>query len=552
MKRLTLILAVLVFSFSLTAFQKKRAMYDICVYGETPAGIIAAVQAGRMGKNVILLSTIDHLGGVMTSGLTATDMNRYSAVGGIAREVFGKVYEYYSNPKVWRNQTRQEFFESSRHRTYTGKNDSLKIQWVYESHVLEKIFRDMLKEAGVKVVYNQQLDLKKGVVREGTDIKSITMANGKKYSALVFIDATYEGDLMARSGVSYVVGREPNSQYQETLNGVTTVEKTSERVSYENIAFDPYVREGDPSSGLLPYVHSHETLKPDGTGDNKVQAYTYRLTLTNDQDNMVPIGKPKNYDPLWFEFMARRFRIKSDFDLSNIITITPMPNKKTDTNHLDFVGASYAWAEGDHETRSKLAMMHRDYALGKLWFLANDDRVPQPIRNQMRQWGLPKDEFADNENFPYQIYVREARRMVSDFVMTEQNCRRENRIPAPNAIALGTYAFDAHGVARVVYADGLVRNEGFFFKAVSPYPINYFSIVPKAKECTNLLVPICLSASHVAYGSIRMEPVYMVLGQSAGTAAALCVDSKNSVQELPYPVLRKRLEDDAQILEPPL
>lgn len=546
MKRFVLIMVLL--GFVLSSFQPRPSQYDVCVYGETPAGIVAAVQAARMGKKVVLLSTSDHVGGVMTSGLTATDMNRYSAVGGVAREVFQRIYAHYENPKAWRNQGREDFFESAKHRTYTGKNDPLKMQWVYESHVLESIFREMLREAGVTVVYNQKLALNDGVEKKGTSIKTIEMVGGERYRAKVFIDASYEGDLMAKSGVSYFVGREPNNQYDETLNGVVATESTGTKITYERIPFDPYVQEGDPDSGLLPFILPHESLKPDGSGDDRVQAYTYRLTLTNDPKNRVAVQKPANYDPLWFEFMARRFKIKSDFDLSNIITITPMPNKKTDTNHLDFVGASHDWAEADHETRAKIAQMHKDYALGKLWFLANDERVPQSIRTQIKEWGLAKDEYTDNGNFPYQLYVREARRMVSDFVMTEQHCRRDGKVLAPNSIGLGTYAFDSHVVDRVVSADGLVRNEGPFLKSVSTYPISYNAVVPKESECTNLLVPICLSASHVAYSTIRMEPVYMVLGQSVGTAAALSIDAKRNVQTLPYERLKERLLADDQIL----
>lgn len=536
---------------TLSGFQQPNPRYDICVYGETPSGIMAAIQAARMGKKVVLISTIHHLGGVMTSGLTATDMNRYRAVGGVPREVFQEIYAYYENPAAWKNQTRDQFMESTKLRSYTGKNDSLKMQWVYESHVLENIFVQMLKDAGVTVVYSELLDRKKGVIKKGNKIESITTTKGKKYSADMFIDATYEGDLMAAASVSYTVGREPNSLYNETMNGVTTEVMTGTKVTFEGLKFDPYIKEGDRSSGLLPFVEPHSSLKEPGSGDKKVQAFTYRLTLTNDPANRIPITKPKNYNPLWFEFMARRFKIKSDFELTNVITITPMPNRKTDTNHLDFVGASNEWAEADNETRKKIAQMHKDYALGKLWFLANDERVPEHIRQQMKQWGLPKDEFKDNGNFPYQIYVREARRMVSDYVMTEHNAKKTDKVVAPNSVGLGTYAFDSHGVTRVVNENDSVVNEGFLYKTnVSTYPINYLSIVPKKSECANLLVPVCMSSSHVAFASIRMEPLYMVLGQSAGTAAALSIDRKEAVQDLPYEVLRKQLLADKSILEP--
>ena len=345
--------------------------YDICVYGDTSAGVMAAISAARLGKKVVLLAQNAHVGGVMTSGLTATDMNRYAIVGGIPREMFQRLYTYYEKPAVWRNQTRDDFFELSKNRSYTGKNDKLKIQWVYESHVLENIMLDMLKEAGVHVVYNQQLNLGNGVTKKGKTITSVRMTSGQTYSASYFIDATYEGDLMAKSGVSYVVGREPEGTYNESLAGVTTASMTGVKITFEGLSFDPYVKEGDPASGLLPFVDPKGSLKPSGTGDHKLQAFTYRLTLTNDPANRIPVTKPANYNPLWYEFMARRFKVKSDFELFNVITITPMPNKKTDTNHLDMVGASYAWAEADHETRRQIAAMHREYALGKLWFLAN-------------------------------------------------------------------------------------------------------------------------------------------------------------------------------------
>lgn len=518
----------------------KTSSADIVVYGETASGVIAAIQAARMGKDVILLSSNHHVGGVMTSGLTATDINKYQEVGGVSREVFQRVYSYYLNKKNWHRQDRDDFFEMSKKRTFTGKNDSLKMQWVYESHVLEDIYKDMLRESGVKVVYNQKLDLNKGVVKEESSIKSIRMVDGNVYQAKVFIDATYEGDLMARAGVSYFVGRESNKQYNELRAGV--------RIDPDGSSIDPYVIKGDPSSGLLPFIEPFSE-RIAGSADKKVQAYTYRVTLTSDRKNRKPIKKPENYNPLWYEHLARRGSSPQS-TLTGYITITPMPNKKTDTNHLDFVGASYDWAEADYETREKIARMHREYAHGLLWFLGNDTRIPESVRAEMKQWGFPKDEFTDNGNFPYQLYVREARRMVSDFVMTEANCRAQNRIDAPSSVGLGTYAFDSHYVARVLDQDGKVKIDGSFFGVASIYPISYLSIIPKKEECSNLIVPICMSASHVAYSSIRMEPVYMVLGQSAGTAAALSINRNTSVQDLPYAALRAQLIADKQVLDP--
>ncbi len=530
------------FSLVLISFKElfKNLTADIVVYGETASGVISAIQAARMGKEVILLSSNRHVGGVMTSGLTATDINKYQEVGGVSREVFQRIYSYYRDKSKWHRQDREEFFEMSKKRTFTGKNDSLKMQWVYESHVLENIYKDMLRESGVKVVYNQRLDLKNGVTKEGTAIKSIRMVDGNVYHAKIFIDATYEGDLMARSGVSYFVGRESDRQYNELRAGV--------RIDPKGSSIDPYVIKGNSSSGLLPFIEP-VSERVVGSADKKVQAYTYRVTLTNDRRNRVAIKKPDNYNPLWYEHIARSGSSPQS-KLTGYITITPMPNKKTDTNHLDFVGASYDWAEADYETREKIARMHRDYAHGLLWFLGNDKRISASVREEMKQWGFPKDEFTDNGNFPYQIYVREARRMISDFVMKEENCRAQNRVNAPNSVGLGTYAFDSHYVARILDHDGKVKIEGSFFGGASIYPISYLSIIPKKEECSNLIVPICMSASHVAYSSIRMEPVYMVLGQSAGTAAALAVIRNNTVRDVPYEVLRKQLLADKQVLDP--
>lgn len=540
MKKLILLLGIfIVLLYGFTNKNVSVRQFEVCVYGETSSGVIAAIQAARMGKKVVLLSTSNHLGGVMTSGLTATDINKYQKVGGVAREVFQKIYAYYAQDKAWKNEERDSFFLLSKKRTFTGKNDSLKMQWVYESHVLEGIFRNMLQKAGVKVYYKQRLDLQNGVVKNGTVIESIRTTDNQLYRAKMFIDATYEGDLMAKSGVSYIVGREPKSQYQEVRAGV--------RISKKGIAVDPYLIKGDSTSGLLPFIEGKKMRKEEA-GDHKVQAYTYRVTLTNDASNRIEIRKPKNYNPLWYELLVRKRRSPSS-KLTSYITITPMPNRKTDTNHLDFVGASYDWAEADYAQRDVIAQLHKDYALGLLWFLGNDERMSLAIRLEMKQWGLPKDEFKDNDNFPHQIYVREARRMISEYVMTESNCRSVNRKDAPNSIGLGTYAFDSHNVATILDEDNLIKIEGSFFGPASIYPINYLSIIPKVKECSNLLVPICLSASHVAYSSIRMEPVYMVLGQSAGTAAALAVERKTTLQDLPYSVLQERLEKDNQILK---
>lgn len=519
--------------------------FDICVYGESASGVIAAIQAARLGKNVVLISKNTHVGGLATSGLTATDMNRNDMVGGLAREFYQRIYAYYLNPDAWKNENRDDFFVRSVKRTYRGKNDDRQMQWVYESKVAEQIMFDMLKEAGVNLWFNERLKLKGGVSKKGRQITSITMESGKSVIAKVFIDATYEGDLMARSGVSYIVGREANSTYNETLNGYRINREDGTDLS----AIDPYIVAGDKKSGLLPYIDKKPPVKR-GAKDKKVQAYCYRVTLTDDPDNRVKIQKPVNYNPLWYEVLVRRIQLNPDLNLQNIITLTPMPNRKTDTNHLDFFGASYDYAEADYAKRNEIEQLHRDYALGMLWLLEHDPRIPQHIRNEMKDWGLARDEFEETGNFPHHIYVREARRMIGEYVMVENNVTKENRVDVAHPIAVGSYALDCHYVSKVIEKEGKLRYEGTIFKPVVPYSISYYSLTPKKNECSNLLVPICLSASHVAYSSIRMEPVYMVLGQSAAVAAAMAIDGDMAVQDIKYDALAEKLLNLKQVIKP--
>ncbi|MEP4532113.1 MAG: FAD-dependent oxidoreductase [Cyclobacteriaceae bacterium] len=520
--------------------------YDICVYGETSAGVTAAVQAGRMGKTVVLIANSKHVGGTTTSGLTATDINSHLSIGGLSREFYQRIYQYYKYPAAWKNQDRAEYFKSIEKRVFAGYRDSLQMQWVYESHVAEDIMRQMLLEAGVKVLFEERLDLDKGVEKKKGKIRSITLESGKQISARVFIDATYEGDLMAKAKISYTYGRDDNKTYNETKNGYRLNDVVGVVSDGDTISVDPYIEKGNPDSGLLPFIEENVSTKP-GTADKRMQTYCYRLTLTDDPNNMVPIEKPENYNPLWFEVMARQLELDPNIPLrKGLITLTPMPNRKTDTNHLDFVGANYGYTEGTYEEREKIADIHKDYALGKLWFLANDPRVPAVVRNEAKRWGLAKDEFIDNENFPHQLYVREARRMISDYVMTEHHCRGKEI--APESVGLATYWLDCHYVSMAVDDKGQLRKEGTYWMGTPNYPISYQTIRPKEKECTNLLVPVCLSASHAAFGSIRMEPVYMVLGQSAATAAVMSIDMDCSVQDVPYQKLEAQLIKDGQIL----
>jgi hypothetical protein len=372
------------------------------------------------------------------------------------------------------------------------------------------------------------------------------MESGKTFSGRMFIDATYEGDLMAKAGVSHTVGREANSQYGETLNGV----QTKNAVKHQFVAgVDPYLKKGDRTSGLLTGVHAGPPGE-EGAGDRRVQAYNFRMCLTDVKENQVPFNKPANYDERDYELLLRNFEAGESRAPWNPIL---MPNRKTDVNNnhgfsSDYIGHSYDWPNADYAARGRIFQAHLDYQQGLIWTLINNPRVPQKIRDEVSRWGLCKDEFADSAGWPHQLYVREARRLVSDYVMTQHNC--QGRAVAEDAVGLAAYTMDSHNVQRYVDRDGHVRNEGDVqVGGFSPYPISYRALVPKESECQNLFVPVCLAATHIAYGSIRMEPVFMVLGQSSATAAAIAIDDGVSVQKIDYGRLRQRLLADKQVLE---
>lgn len=524
--------------FILNCVPKKS--YDIVIYGGTSAGVVAAVQAARMQKSVVLIEPGKHLGGLTSGGLGQTDIGNKKAIGGIAREFYHRVFEHYMKDESWVQQQRNEYREV--------KKDWLENQvwWKFEPHVAENIYSDMIREAKVSVVYGERLDLQNGVQKRGTKITAIRMESGKIFRGKVFIDATYEGDLMAKAGVSYTVGREANATYGETLNGVQT--QNAIHHQFQD-GVDPYVQPGNSDSGLLPNIDPTGPGE-EGSGDRRVQAYCFRMCMSDAPGNRVPFAKPAGYDSLQYELLFRNFeagetRVPLKIDL--------MPNHKTDTNNkhgfsTDYIGQNYDWPEADYATRDKIYKKHLLYQQGLMWTLANHPRVPEKIRREVSRWGLAKDEFTDNGNWPHQLYIREARRMIGEYVMTEHNCRGER--VAPQSIGLAAYTMDSHNEQRYVSKEGFVKNEGDVeVGGFPPYPISYQAITPKASECTNLLVPVCLSASHIAYGSIRMEPVFMVLGQSAATAACLAVDGDGVAQNVPYNALRRRLLEDEQILE---
>jgi len=512
---------------------------DVVVYGGTSAGIAAAVQVARMGKSVVLIEPGRHVGGLTSGGLGRTDIGNKTAIGGIAREFYHRVHGYYRQREAWTREARSDYIARA-HDLVDG--DAM---WGFEPHVAEKISREVLDDAGVKLVCGQRLDLQNGVRKQGPRISGIVMESGRVYAGRIFIDATYEGDLMAKAGVSYAIGREANSQYGETLNGVETRYAMKHQF---NVPVDPFVIPGDATSGLLPGIHAGGP-GVDGEADRRIQAYNYRMCLTDVPANRVPFPKPAGYDPRRYEIFARYVAAGWKDLLGNHAA---MPNRKTDTNNhgafsTDDIGMNYGYPEAGYSEREKIAAEHRNYQLGLMWAAANDPRVPPDLRRQAANWGLAKDEFTDNGNWPNQLYIREARRMISDYVMTEHECRGQR--VAADSIGLGAYGMDSHNTQRYVDAQKHVRNEGDIQVGVAgPYPISYRSIVPKATECTNLLVPVCLSATHIAYGSIRMEPVFMVLGQSAATAAVQAVRDGVDVQRVDYHRLQASLLDDKQIV----
>jgi len=513
--------------------------YDIVIYGGTSAGVAAAVQAARMDKSVVLIETDKHVGGLTSSGLGKTDTGDPAVIGGVSREFYQRIKKYYDNPEAW------AYGDQDSYGSYNPDSDAM---WRFEPKVAEHVFEQMLDEENVPVLYGEHLDRNNRLEIDDWEIKRIHLASGRKINGKMFIDATYEGDLMAEAGVSYTIGRESNQKYNETLNGVQKARSTNHQLKK---GVDPYVVPGDPESGLLPYVHGNDPGK-DGQGDHRIQAYCFRMCLTDMEENKVSFQKPENYDEQDYELLFRNFKAGE-----NSVPWLPgmMPNRKTDTNNrtgfsTDFIGQNYDYPEADYETREQIIKAHENYQRGLMWTLANHPRVPEHIRNEVSKWGLAKDEFVDNNNWPHELYIREARRMIGDYVVTEHDCKRQRLVEDP--VGLGSYNMDSHNCQRYVTKEGFARNEGNI--EVSPrgaYMISYGALVPKKDEIANLFVPVCLSASHIAYGSIRMEPVFMILGQSAATAAAIAVEDEVAVQDVDYAKLREQLLKDGQILDLP-
>ena len=487
----------------------QRITCDLCIYGATSAGIIAAVEARRRGLNVVLLANGDHLGGLTTGGLGFTDFGDKRIVGGLSREFYRRVGAHYG----------------------------VEEEWKFEPSVALSVFEAMLREASVEPISRQFLA---STTVESGAIRSIRLESGLEVEAAFFMDATYEGDLMAQAGVPCVVGRESNAQYGELLNGVQVREHHQFIVPVS-----PWRKEGDPSSGLLPGI-SPEPLAAQGSGDWRIQAYNFRMCLSRAADR-IPFPKPDGYDLIDYELLARLLRAGWEETFTKFDAIR---GGKTDTNNhgavsTDYIGANHDYPDAGYQRREAIFQEHVRYVQGLFWFYCHDDRVPSALRNRMRSWGLAADEFASTGHWPPQLYIREARRMVADEVVTELNCRGYRMVPDP--VGFGAYGMDSHNCQRVV-VHGRVLNEGDVQAWVDPYPISYRSVIPPTGSVSNLHVPVCVSASHIAYGSLRMEPVFMILGQSCAIAAALCLREQTSVQNLPYRNLKSELERAGQVL----
>jgi ribulose 1,5-bisphosphate synthetase/thiazole synthase len=517
LKRRIVVALVATFVLVTTAASAQRIIEtDVCVYGGTSAGVIAAYTAQKLGKKAILIEPGRHLGGMSSGGLGYTDIGNKYAITGLARDFYRRIGKHY------------------------GKFE----QWTFEPHVAEDIFKEYVAQGNFQVLYETRL---RDVKKQGARITEVVLENAVDRSAAavivrarVYIDCGYEGDLMAKAGVSYVVGREDNKDFNETINGVQLMHGHQ----FQD-GIDPYIIPGKPESGLVWGI-SRETLQPNGTGDKKVQAYNYRICLTSDKNNMVPITRPEGYDSTRYELAVRLLKANPDRKrLDDYFIWSRMPNSKTDINNrggfsTDMIGMNYKYPDGTYDQRKQIIDEHERYTKGLLYFYGHDTRVPVELRNEMLKWGYPKDEYTDHGNWSPQLYIREARRMAGSYVMSQANC--EGKEVVKDGVGMAAYTMDSHNCQRIV-VNGQVKNEGNVeVGGFGPYPIAYGSIVPKAAECTNLFVPVCLSATHIAYGSIRMEPVFMVLAQSSATAAVHAINEGKSIQSIDIAKLQQELK----------
>ena len=543
-----LLAMLLILSFSRSIKAAEDLEYDLVVYGGTSAGVIAAVQAKKMGKSVIVIGPDKHLGGLSSGGLGWTDTGNKAVIGGLARDFYHRIWKEYQKSESWKWQKSEDYGNKGQGTpAMDGENRTM---WIFEPSIAEKVFDDYIREFEIPLHRDEWLNRKSGINMKDGRIRAITMLSGLTIKGKMFVDATYEGDLMAAAGIDYHVGREGEDVYGEEWNGIQTgILHHKHHFGAVDKPVSPYKVAGDPSSGILPRISS-QGGGVRHTGDKRVQAYCFRMCLSNDPDNRIPFSKPEGYDPNQYELLVRIYEAgwRETFR-----KFDPLPNHKTDTNNhgpfsTDNIGYNYEYPDASYEKRREIIKEHETYQKGWLYFIANDPRVPKETQDEMNKWGLPKDEFVDNGNWSHQLYIREARRMIGAYVMTEHELRKKR--PTPDSVGMGSYTIDSHNVQRYITEDGYVQNEGDIGVSTNgPYQIAYGSLVPKKKQCKNLFVPVCVSSSHIAFGSIRMEPVFMLLGQSAATAAAMAIDSGIAVQDVDYDALKKRLIADGQVLE---
>jgi hypothetical protein len=496
--------------------------YDVVVYGATAGGTMAAVAASEEGARVALLEPGRHVGGMLSGGLGRTDMDRQQhVIGGLSREFFARVGRHYGQ----------------------------EVAWTFEPSVAEATLRDWLDEAGVDVLFEHRLD---GVEKKGDRIQVLRCVNGGVFEAGVYVDASYEGDLMKAAGVSYTFGREGRARYGESWSGRRELLPGHHQLG---VPVSPYDDEGR----RLPYIQPYEELGQIGEGDRKIQAYCFRLCLTRDPDNRLPIPPPEGYDPRRFGLVRNYLRALGErARIGNVLGISEMPNQKTDINagggvSTNLPGASWEYPEAGYERRQEIWKEHLDWAHGLVYFLANDPGVPEALRHEVARYGLARDEFVDTGHWPHQMYVREARRMLGEYVLTQHDLDRFRR--KHDSVGMAGYNIDireiqwvAVPVPRFPTIALEVLQEGYLSVPIEPYEIPYRSVLPRQEEASNLLVTSCISASHVAYASFRMEPQYMIVGESAGVAAAQAVRTGRDVHDVDRVELQARLRERGQIL----
>jgi hypothetical protein len=513
---------------------------DVCIYGGTSAGVVAAVQAAKMGKRVILLEPGQHLGSMASEGLGGTDIDNHGpfqnspAVGGLALEFYRRIAKRYGTEKDFEEMLRTK-----------AKKKEL---WRFEAHVAEEVFDEWASEAKVKIIRGARLVDENPTEKKGSTLTSIRTVSGDTVSAKVFIDATYEGDLLAAAGVTYSVGREGNAKYGETLNGIVSTTKHSQ---FEK-KIDPYKIPGDPTSGLIFGVVD-EPIGEHGAPSPAIQAFAFRNNFTKDPALRIPFAKPDNYHVTKYELVRRYLEAGGNVGAPN----PALPNGKTDPggwHHLtgNMPNWNHGYPEANHAERQKMLKDSLDYIKGLCWFLANDPDVPDKTRAIWSQWGNSKDEFTDNGGWPHTFYVRNGRRMVSDFVLVEQHGTKTNTLPVEDPVAMVWWPHDLHNARRIV-KDGSVWNEGAVFGGTNwiPFGVAYRSLYPKASECDNLLSPTCPSSSYVAYGAYRIEFTFMAAAQATATAASIAIDADQTIQEVDYGKLRERLLTDGQVIAIP-